>query len=724
MLTRYTCRALAALAFTLPALLDAASSPAAPTAGPPPTRTEDFKEVLHGVEIPDPYRWLEDQKSPETRRWIDAQNQYSHGLLDGLPARESIRWRLSELLRVDRTNLPFDERGGRYLLYKRKAADELSILYMRRGRDGRNGRDEVLLDPRTLSADLSVTPAPFALSHDGRLLLYGLRHGGEDETELRVFDVDARRDLADRFPRALYRGVAWKPDGSGFYYNRQDRQTGTLAFYHPLGGDPAKDVEVFGRGFARDNWLGVADVSDDGRFVLYAVNHGWSRTELYLQDLKAADTSVKPLVTDLDSYFNVQLAGDRLITMTDWQAPNRRILAIDLKDPAREKWREVVPAGPDPIQEFAVTGGKVFVHVLHEVTSRLRVYSLDSPGGRAEGEVPLPGLGSIGGLQSRWDGDEVFFGFDSFTVPPTVFRYDVAKKRTEVWARAPIPFDSGRFETRQVWYTSKDGTRVPMFLVHKKGLKPDGKLPVFLYGYGGFRVSETPGFSSTTAWWIENGGVYALANIRGGSEFGEAWHRAGMLEKKQNVFDDFLAAAEWLIANGYTNPSKLAIAGGSNGGLLVGAALTQRPELFQAVICNFPDLDMVGYYRFENNNPPALQEYGDASKTEQFKFLYAYSPYQHVKPGTKYPAVLFTTGDADTRVPPLQARKMTARLQAATASDRPILLLYDTQAGHAGGRTLSKVIDDSSRELAFLVWQLGMEVGEGAGGAAPSKAGQ
>ncbi|HYG64270.1 MAG TPA: prolyl oligopeptidase family serine peptidase [Thermoanaerobaculia bacterium] len=707
-MSRYSPLLLLAVALSIPA-------PAAPQTSelpaPPPTRQEDFKEVLHGVEIADPYRWLEDQQSPETRRWIEAQNRYTRSLLDPLPFREAIRRRLTELWRVDTTSIPVEERAGRYLFFKKKAEEELATLYLRRGLDG---KDEAILDPRSLSADLSVTADPMELSRDGRRLIYGLRRGGEDEMELRVLDLDTRRDLPDRFPRGLYRGVAWKPDGSGFYYNLQSRETGTLTRFHKLGAAPADDAEVFGRGLGRDVWAGVSEVSDDGRFVLFDVGHGWSYNDLYLQDLTAGGPP-RLVTPGLKATLDVQFAGGRLLAMTDWQkpdgAPNGRIVAIDPRDPAPEKWREIVPAGPDALQGFAVAGGKLFVHSLRDVTSRIRIFSLD---GKPEGEVPLPGPGSVGILQARADGGEVFFGFQSFTVPPVVYRYDVAARRVDTWAQDRPPFQPALFETRQVWYTSKDGTRVPMFLVHRKGLEPNGQLPTRLYGYGGFRSSQRPFFSVTNAFWIEQGGVYALANIRGGSEFGEDWHRAGMLEKKQNVFDDFIAAAEWLVANRYTNPAKLAIEGGSNGGLLVGAALTQRPDLFRAVVCRFPDLDMIGYRRFENNNPPALQEYGDASKPEHFKFLLAYSPYQKVKPGTKYPAVLLTTGDNDTRVPPLQARKMTARLQAATASGiasgRPVLLLYDTVAGHAGGRTAGKVIEDSTLELAFVAWQLGMEV--------------
>jgi len=665
---------------------------------PPASKVDNVREVIHGVEIVDPYRWLEDQDHPETRAWIEAQNKYSHSLLDELSARLMIQKRLTELLRVDSVTTPF-EQGGRYFLFRRRAEDDLSILYVRQGL---NGKDEVLIDPHTLSSDHTTDIGLLDISSDGKLVIYSVRRGGQDETEVRVMDVDKRADV-DQLPNALYRGVSMKKDGSGFYYNLQRRDTGIRVFYHALGTDPSKDVEIFGKGYGPDKWVS-ASVSEDGKYLLFGVQHGWARNEVYVQ--KLPDGPIQTIVNDIDAHFDAWFAGDRLVMETDWQAPNQRLVVVDLNNPAREKWVTIVPEGRDSIAGFSLVGGKLFVNYLHNVTTQIKIFNLD---GKSLGEVSLPGLGSASGLSGRWKSNEAFFSFRSFVTPQTIYHYDVQTGKTDLWARTNVPFKSDEFEVRQVWYSSKDGTRVPMFLVHKKGLQPDGKLPVLLYGYGGFDVSETPRFSSSAAIWVEQGGVYALANIRGGGEFGEAWHKAGMLDKKQNVFDDFIAAAEWLIKNKYTNPSRLAIQGGSNGGLLVGAALTQRPDLFQAVLCEFPDLDMIGYYRFKNNNPPALLEYGNASDPAQFKYLYSYSPYQKVKAGEKYPAVLFTTGDQDTRVPPLQARKMTARLQAASTSGKPVLLLYDTKAGHAGGRPLSKIIDDVSLEMAFLFWQLRMD---------------
>jgi prolyl oligopeptidase len=675
----------------------AAAQPALPTL--PTTRRDDVREVLHGVEIVDPYRWLEDGKSPETRAWIDAQNAYTQAVLGSRPERTAIRERVSALARYDTQSVP-QRRGVRYFLSKRAVTDDLPIQYVR---EGLAGKDEVLLDPHPLSPDHTVSVSAEDVSEDGGLLLYALRRGGEDETELRLRDVAKRQDLADVMPRQLYRGAVLRPDGKGFYYAQQDRKTGIRIRHHAIGSPNASDTEVFGSGYGPGQWIG-AQVSESGRYLLLGVQHGWARNELFVQDLGSGGPP-RAIVKDVDAHFRPEFAGDRLIVQTDWKAPRWRIVEIPLDDPRPERWREIVPEGPDAIQGFAPAGGKLLVHELRNVASRLRVVSLE---GQTLGELPLPGPGAVGAVQARWTDDEVFFGFNAYTAPGSTYRADVRAMKVERWWRPDVPFDSAAYETEQVWYASKDGTKVPMFLTHRKGLAKDGRRPTLLYGYGGFNLSLLPSFQALAAWWVEQGGVFAVPALRGGGEFGEEWHRAGMLENKQNVFDDFIAAGEWLIANGWTAPDRLAIRGGSNGGLLVGAALTQRPELFRAVLCDFPDLDMVGYHRFENNNPPALLEYGDASKPEQFKFLYAYSPYQKVKAGTTYPAVLLSTGDADTRVPPLQARKMTARLQAASASSRPVLLHYDTKAGHAGGRPMGKVVDDFALQATFLAGELGM----------------
>ena len=669
----------------------------------PATRQDNVKEVIHGVEIVDPYRWLEDQDGRETKAWVAAENAYTHSILDGLPVRAGVRKRLTEMLHHDTMGAPIQE-GGYYFFTKKGADQDLSSIYRRKGPDG---PDELLIDPNPMSADHTTSVGIGGVTADAGLMLYAVRRGGEDETELRILDLSSRdlssrRDLTDVLPRALYLGTSWKKDKSGFYYALGHRDIGKRIYYHALGSDPAKDPMVFGEGYGPDTWLGP-HVSEDGRYLLITVQAGWAKNELYIQNLEE-NSPIHPLVTGITAHFNPQFAGETLIVQTDWQAPRNRIVKIDLRDPRPEKWQEIVPQAENAIESFSVIGAKLFVNYLHSVTSQIAIFSLD---GKSLGEVKLPSAGSAG-VSGRWDRDEGILYFSSYTTPASTYRFSASTGQRNLWFRSPIPFDTDRYEMEQVWYASKDGTRVPMFLVHRKGLKPDGQTPTILYGYGGFNVSLTPNFNPNAALWVEHGGVYAVANLRGGGEFGEAWHRAGMLGNKQNVFDDFIAAAEWLIKSKYTNPHKLAIWGGSNGGLLVGSVLTQRPELFRAVICEHPDLDMVRYYKFtKNNNPPALLEYGNAADPAEFKFLYAYSPYQHVQAGTKYPAVLITSGDADTRVPPEQARKMAARLQAATSSSLPILLMYDTKAGHSGGRPFSQIVDEQSLKLSFLAWQLG-----------------
>ncbi len=667
---------------------------------PPATPTDNVKEVLHGVEIVDPYRWLEDQWSPKTRAWIEEQNAYTRALLDTVAGRERIRQRLTALMKVEAIGLPV-ERGGRYFFAKRRADQEQFVIYMRKGRQG---PDEALIDPHPWSPDHTTSVTLLDVSDDGTVLAYGVRQGGEDELTIRLFDVEARRDLPDVLPKGRYFGLSLTPDKSGFYYTRHTPE-GPRVYFHRRGEDPARDREIFGRGYGVDKIIN-ATLSEDGRYLLFTVSHGAGarRTEIYLQDV-ARGGPITTVVNDIEARFSGEIVADTLYLLTNWNAPRGRLLAVNVRDAAaRDRWREVIPQSSAVISGFALVGGRLVVNHLENVQARMRMFD---PDGRFLAEIPLPAIGSVSGVRGRWASSEIFYAFSSFHIPTTIYRYEVTTGASEVWTALKVPIRSEQFEVKQVWYESRDGTRVPMFIAHARDLKLDGARPTLLTGYGGFNVSLLPGFSARAVLWMELGGVYALPNLRGGGEFGEEWHRAGMLERKQNVFDDFLAAAEWLIKSGYTNPSRLAISGGSNGGLLVGAALTQRPELFAAVVCSYPLLDMIRYHRFLVARF-WIPEYGSSDDPEQFKYLLAYSPYHQVKPGTRYPAVLFITGDADTRVDPLHARKMTARLQAATASDRPILLRYDTKAGHSGGLPLSKQIEDLTDELSFLLWQLGV----------------
>lgn len=664
---------------------------------PPRTRTEAVVESIHGVKIADPYRWLENQDATDTRAWIDEQNKYARTVLDSVPARARIRTRIEELLKIDTIGVP-TVRGKRYFFSKRRADQNQPVIYFRE-----SGKDQILIDPNTMSADQTTSAFLANISRDGELVAYGIRQGGADETTINFMEVTTRKELGDRLPLARYFGIAIKPDKSGFYYSRFLKE-GPRVFYHEFGTDIENDARIFGDGYGPETIIG-SSLSEDGKYLTISVSHGSAakKVEVYSQNIES-NGPIVPIVNDLEATFGGGVGGDTLFLLTNWQAPNRRIVAVDLKKPARGNWKTIVPEGSSVISGFSMAGGRLFVNYLENVIQRIRVFS---PEGKSLREIKFPTIGS-GGISGRWSSDEAFMTFNSFGTPPTIYSYDVSTGKRREWARINVPIKAKDIEVKQVWYQSKDGTRVPMFVAHRKGLKLDGRRPTLLTGYGGFRVSQSAGYSARALYWIENGGMYALPNLRGGGEFGEKWHQAGMRDRKQNVFDDFIAAAEWLIKSNYTNPAKLAISGGSNGGLLVGAAMTQRPELFQAVICSYPLLDMVRYHKFLVARF-WVPEYGSSEDPDQFRYLHAYSPYHQVKKGTKYPAVLFITGDSDTRVDPLHARKMTALVQASTGSYKPVLLHYDTKAGHSGGTPVAKQVEDLTDQLAFLFWQLGIE---------------
>jgi prolyl oligopeptidase len=682
--------------------LAAIAVPAQTLKTPPATRADNVTETINGVSVNDPYRWLEDQNSPETRAWIDAQDQYTESVLGKLPGRDQIHQRLEKLLKIDTITPPF-ERGGRYFFYKRRADQNQPVVYMRHGA---RGKDEALIDPNSMGGDLTTSIRVMDGSADGKLLVYGTRHGGEDETSLSILDVDSRKDLSDKLPRARYFGLAMKPDKSGFYYSKStDGLPGV--FYHQMGTEASSDAQIFGKGFGKTDIINP-QISEDGRFLAIFVHHGAAadNVKVYVQDLER-NGPITTIVDDVPANFEGDVEAGHLYLRTNWQAPNSRIVDIDLASPGRDHWRTVVPEGQSAIESFSLAGGKLFLRYLDNVTTRIAVFD---PAGQPVREIKFPTLGTAGAMNGRWSSDEAFYTFTSFAQPATIYRYNVSSGSQEEWARINVPIASDQIEVKQVWYQSKDKTRIPMFLVYKKGLQLDGNRPVYLTGYGGFNLSLTPSFSAMAAYWAENGGVFAQPSLRGGGEFGEKWHRAGMLANKQNVFDDFIGAAEWLISNHYTRSSRLAIGGGSNGGLLVGAALTQRPDLFQAVVCSFPLLDMVRYQNFLVARF-WVPEYGSSEDANQFPYILKYSPYHNVKKGVKYPAVLLISGDSDTRVAPLHARKMAALLQASTGSDRPIVLHYDTKAGHSGGLPVSKQIDNLTDELSFLFWQLGVTGG-------------
>ena len=684
------------------ALAVAGAVAAQDTAKPPETRTDNVVDDYHGTKVADPYRWLEDQQSPETRAWIDQQNRYTRAVLDALPGRAAIVKRLTELMKVDAFGLPI-ERGGRIFYSKRLADQDLSVLYERAGV---NGTDTVLVDPHPMSPDHTTSVNLEAISQDGARAAYGIRRGGADEVSVHLMDAATRKELPDDLPTADYISMAIAPDNKGVYYSLIKKE-GPRAYYHRLGAAPSEDREIFGQGLGPEMLIGLS-LSQDGRDLLIHVLHGAAAdySEIYFQDL-ASSGPVTQLVKGIHALFVAEVAEGRAYLQTNWKAPKGRILATDLKSPAPENWHEVVAESSAVIEDSALVGGKLLVRYVVDASSRLRLYDTS---GKMLREIPLPTLGTVSATSGRWDSPDVFFAFQSFAVPLSVYHLDLAGGAVETWAKPSVPIDAAGLETEQVHYASKDGTEIPMFLVHRKGLARDDARPVLLTGYGGFNASITPTFSAQAVMFAEQGGIYAVPSLRGGGEFGEEWHKAGMMEKKQNVFDDFEGAAEWLIREHYSKPGKISIRGTSNGGLLVGAAVTQRPDLFGAVVCRYPLEDMLRYQNFMVAKL-WVPEYGASEDPAQFKYIYAYSPYQNVKPGTKYPAVLFVTGDGDTRVAPLHARKMAARMQAANTSSKPILLLYDTQSGHSGGRPLGKLIDELADEMVFLYGELGVSVG-------------
>ena len=674
----------------------------------PDSRSTDLVETLHGEEIADPYRWLEDGDAPETRVWTDQQNALTQEYLSAVPGREQIRRRLEELLGIGVLGVPTPVRG-RYLYLRRDGQQNQPVLYWR---EGVAGSDRVAVDPNSLSDDGTTALDWYYASEDGRLLAYGISENGSEESVLQVLELDTGRLLSERIPRMRAAALAWLPDSTGFYYTRYpapgevpagEEHYHRAIYFHPLGTDPAGDPLVF-KPAKKEYWPGVS-LSPDGRWLVVNVARTFDQTDLYVQDLESGGP-LTAVARDLPASFEGEIAHGRLYLRTNLDAPTYRLLKVDPAHPESSAWHEIVPPRPDAVLErVAVTANRLALVYLERASSRLRL--TDHEGDLIQ-EVSLPALGSLFGVGAEWDGKEVFYGFSSYTVPPTVYRIDLESGASALWRRVEASIDPAQFDVSQVTYPSKDGTPISMFLVHRKGLKRSGDNPTYLTGYGGFNISMTPAFSRSLLLWLDHGGVVAIPNIRGGGEYGESWHQAGTLGSKQNSFDDFIGAAEWLIREGYTRPERLAAAGGSNGGLLVGAVLTQRPELFRAVLVQVPLLDMLRYHRFLIARL-WIPEYGSADDPEQFRWLRAYSPYHHVRQGVAYPAVLLATAESDTRVDPMHARKMAARLQAATSANRPVLLRLEARAGHGAGKPLSKVLDELTDSWTFVFSELGVQ---------------
>lgn len=699
--------------FAIAVFADDASVAPSLTDGPPPAEQKPVTDVLHGRKIVDPYRWLEDAKSPETQKWVSEELSYTRSMLDPLPGRHEIHNRLTELMQIGTLSAP--QIGGKYYFYtKREGAQNQPALLVR---EGLQGKDRVLVDVNALAPDGTIALDWWQPSDDGKYVAYGTSPSGSELSTLRVIETETGKLLPDSIERTRAASIAWKLDDSGFYYTRYPKKgdvpEGQEAynrhvFYHSRGADPAKDPLIFGEGRDPEDWPNVS-ISNDGRWLLINVEEGWTKTELYLQDLKSGDAPVR--ITEGKNFlYGGEIVNGKIFITTNEDAPRYRALVTDTESPQRANWKEIIPENDAVLQGTMVVNGLLLAQYEKNVSSRLKLFDVQ---GKPLGDIQLPAIGSVFALGGKWDRKEAFFAVHSFTIPDSVYQINLKGHGTSLWSKVEAPgIDPAQYEVKQVWFNSKDGTRVPMFVVHKKGIELNGHTPTFLTAYGGFNVSLTPDFAGWRYLWLEHGGIFAQANLRGGAEFGEDWHRAGMLDKKQNVFDDFIAAGEYLIAQKYTDKDHLAIRGGSNGGLLMGAALTQRPDLFRAVICQVPLLDMLRYQSFQIAKL-WIPEYGSSDDPKQFDWLYAYSPYHHVKAGEEYPAILFMTADSDSRVDPMHAKKMAALMQAEAANgrskERPILLRIDTKAGHGAGKPITKQVEDWTDIFSFLFWQLGLK---------------
>lgn len=681
----------------------------------PATRRGDTVDVYHGVEVRDPYRWLEDPDSEETRAWVEAQNAITFDFLAKIPERPRIQARLTELWDYEKYGVPF-KKADRYFFTRNDGLQNQSVLYTTTSLDA---EPIVLLDPNTLSDDGTVALAGTWVSLDGTLMVYALAAAGSDWKEWRVREVETGKDRPDVLKWIKWSDAAWTPDGKGFFYSRypapnegaelEETNFNNKLYYHRLGTRQAEDVLV---AFdpEQEKWGYTPQVSEDGHYLVINVSKGTDdRNRLLFKRLAAKNDEITTLIDDFESAF-IFLGNDGPVfyLRTTDSAPRGRIIALDTRKPAPVEWRELIPQADSTIESAGMVGDRFFVRYLEDAKSAVRVFDLN---GKPIGNVGLPGIGSAWGFDGERAHDETFYAFASFTRPPTIYRYDLGTNTSRVFRRPEVAFDPDAFETKQVFATSKDGTRVPIFITHEKGLLLDGANPTILYGYGGFNISITPWFSVTWEAWAQMGGVVAVANLRGGGEYGEEWHDAGRLLNKQNVFDDFAAAAEWLIENGYTSRKKLGITGNSNGGLLVGASITQRPELFGAAVAGVGVHDMLRFHEF-TIGWAWIDDYGSSTDPEQFEALYAYSPLHNVEPGVSYPPTLLTTADHDDRVVPAHSYKFVAELQAKQAGPAPILIRIETKAGHGSGKPTSKQIEEATDKLAFFAEVLGVDWSE------------
>ena len=677
----------------------------------PEAKKTDQVDDYHGVKVADPYRWLEDLDSAETQKWVGAENNLSSAFLNGIPQRAAIKDRITKLWNFEQYGIPF-KRGNRYFYSRNSGLQNQSVIYTVTSLDG---EPQVLLDPNTLSNDGTVALSGLQVSDDGKFMAYSLSASGSDWQEWKVRDVVTGKDATDHLKWAKFSDVSWTRDNQGFFYERYDEPKGDALkgtnyfqklYYHKLGTPQADDVLVYERPDQKD-WLFSATTTEDGNYVIITAGQGTDpKTRVFYKDLKAKDAQVVPLLDDFDAaYLFLGNEGSRFWFQTDLQSPRGRIIEIDISKPDRSNWKTIVPEAKEALQTASFVDHKFVMNYLKDAYSQVRIYDVT---GKLVKAVEFPGIGSVDGFRGKPTDKETFYSFTSFTTPTSIYRSDMSTGQSAVFRKPKVDFNPADFETKQVFYQSKDGTRVPMFITYKKGLRLDGNNPTYLYGYGGFDVSLTPEFAVSILVWMEKGGVFAQPNLRGGAEYGEEWHQQGMKLKKQNVFDDFISAAEWLIANKYTSTPKLAIGGASNGGLLVGAALTQRPDLFGVALPQVGVMDMLRFQKF-TIGWAWVSDYGSSDNAEEFKALYAYSPLHNIKPGTTYPPTLITTADHDDRVWPGHSFKFAAAMQAAQAGPAPILIHIDTKAGHGAGKPTTKLIEERADRLAFMVKAMNLD---------------
>lgn len=679
----------------------------------PVSKRVDHVDEYHGVKVADPYRWLENANSDDTRAWVEAQNKLTQGVLAQIPAREAIRQRLSKLWNYERVELPAKE-GGRYFFRRNDGLQNQSVLYTMKNLED---TPRALLDPNTLSADGTVALGSVSVSRSGKHLLYGVAESGSDWTSYKVRDIETGKDLDDLVKWSKFSVPEWAADGEGFYYMRYDepKEAGKLAdistqqriYFHKLGTPQSADTLVYERPESKDLMFEVRVTEDGNHLIILAQQGGDRKDKVYVKNLRQKDAKFVPLVDTFEANFSyIGNVGSMFWFMTDSKAEKSRVVAIDSARPEPANWKEIVPEAQESLRAASIVGKTLVASYLKDARSQVKVFGLD---GKFLREVELPGLGTAGGFDGKPGDTETFFSFTNASVPKAIYRYDVKTGKSVLWRQPKVAFDPAAYETRQVFYTSKDGTKVPMFISHRKGMKLDGTNPTYLFGYGGFKQAMTPQFSVANLAWMEMGGVHVTANLRGGGEYGEAWHKAGIKLRKQNTFDDFIAAGEWLIANKVTSPAKLAIAGGSNGGLLVGAAMTQRPELFGAALPAVGVMDMLRFHKF-TIGWAWTGDYGSSDNPEEFKSILAYSPLHNLRQGTCYPPTLITTADHDDRVVPAHSYKFAAAAQAAQGSAAPVLIRIESKAGHGAGKPTTKQIAETADRWAFLAKSLDMKV--------------